>query len=199
MTSLFNSYFQLGFEHILDLDAYDHLIFLVALCALYRIQDWRKILILVTAFTIGHSLTLILAALEIITLPTLLIEALIPITIIITALYNLYAQNRDQNEISVSSLYLHYLMALFFGFIHGMGFSNQFKALLMKDQSIGALLFPFNLGIEAGQLLIVAGIMLLSYICLTILNVSQQAWIQVISGIAGGLAITLLYGVLSGS
>ncbi len=200
MNSLFYTYFQLGFQHILDLNAYDHLIFIVALCALYKVADWRKILILITAFTIGHSLTLILAALDIIRFPSLLIEALIPITIILTATYNLlpHHQVQDQSQVNVTALYPHYLMALLFGLIHGMGFSNQFKALLMKDQSIIALLFPFNIGIEAGQLLIVGAVMLVSYICLNILRVSHQAWIRVISFIAGGLAISLLYNVLTG-
>ena len=123
---MFSIYFQLGFEHISDIKAYDHILFIIALCAIYRPQDWKNILILVTAFTIGHSITLALAAFDIIRFPANIIEFLIPVTILITALSNFY---QTQSSIEEKTNLFHqnkkrnYWLALFFGWIHGMGLS----------------------------------------------------------------------------
>ncbi|MEM9897931.1 MAG: HupE/UreJ family protein, partial [Pseudomonadota bacterium] len=124
----FHLYLRLGFEHISDLAGFDHILFLVALCAVYRIEDWRKITVLVTAFTVGHSVTLALSSFGIVTIPSTIIEFLIPTTILLTALNNVMERPADMLP---SGLWRKYAMALFFGFIHGMGFSNFFRALLM--------------------------------------------------------------------
>ncbi|MEO1082206.1 MAG: HupE/UreJ family protein [Pseudomonadota bacterium] len=185
----FPLYLQLGFQHISDLAGYDHILFLVALCAVYRIEQWRNIVILVTAFTIGHSITLALAALGTIVIPSSVIEFLIPTTILLTAIYNVISRQPTGQP---SSMGLNYAMALFFGFIHGMGFSNYFRALLMGDSSIALPLLGFNLGIELGQLLVVAVIVGTAFLFLNVLSVKHREWNLFVSGAAAGMSMILM-------
>ena len=198
MYSLFSTYLELGFKHISDPKAYDHIVFIIALCAIYRLKEWKKVAILVTAFTIGHSLTLALAAFNIITFPTDLIEILIPITIILTCLYNVIVKKKamEGEVIFNRRLNLNYLFALFFGLIHGMGFSNFFRSLHGEDMGIVKPLFAFNIGIELGQLLIVAAILLVSYLVMNVMKVKQREWNLFVSGAAAGVAVTLIIGLL---
>ena len=182
----FRFYLQLGFEHISNLAGYDHILFLIVLCAVYRIQQWRNILILVTAFTIGHSVTLALASLDILTIPSNIIKFLIPATIFITALHNVAGSNPIEKSTKMSK---NYLMALFFGFIHGMDFSNYFKALLMDSSSIFIPLLGFNLGIELGQLLVVFFIVGIAFLFLNVIKVKHREWNVFISGAAAGLSL----------
>ena len=185
----FSFYFTFGFEHILDWQGYDHMLFLVALCALYQLKQWKQVLVLVTAFTVGHSLTLALAATDVISIPSEIIEFLIALTIFLTAAYNLFVV---RDKLTTSKIEINYFMALFFGFIHGMGFSNQFKALLSQDESIVAILFPFNLGIEVGQILFVIGIMLLGGLLVEVIRMPFKYWQTGLSLIAGGLALYMM-------
>lgn len=189
LSSAFSVYFQLGLEHIADLQAYDHIVFIIALCAIYELRDWRRVAILVTAFTIGHSLTLALAAQNLISVPVSLIEFLIPATIFATAIYNVV---RKAEREKAHTVYLNYAFALFFGFIHGLGFSNYLKSLLAQDDSLLLSLFSFNLGIEAGQLGIVAAITLLAWIFMHLFKVHQRAWNLFVSGMAAGIALILM-------
>lgn len=184
---MFSSYLQLGFEHIADLNGYDHILFIVALCAIYRLSEWKKILILITAFTIGHSITLALAALKIIVVSADLVEFLIPLTIFITAIYNVLSQTTVKSKI-----YAYYTTALFFGLIHGLGFSNFFRSLLGREADITLPLFAFNVGLELGQLIIVAIILGINYLLLNILSVQQREWNLFISGAAAGIALTMM-------
>lgn len=188
MNSEFNVYFQLGIQHISDLSAYDHILFIVALCAIYSPEDWRRLLILITAFTLGHSLTLALAALNILAFPQATVEFLIPVTILITALLNLKF-TIDSTSMPVGK----YLLPLIFGFIHGMGFSNYFKSLLGKEESIVKPLFAFNLGIEVGQLLIVLILMIIAWVVLRFLKISLSIWSRFLSVAVGLLAIYLMW------
>ena len=159
----FGFYFSLGWEHIISWDALDHQLFILALAAIYLLKDWRQVLVLVTAFTIGHSLTLALTVLNVIHFPSNWIEFLIPCTIVATAASNLFQKN-----FSPKSIRINYFLALFFGLIHGMGFANKLRYILAKDQSIGWSLFGFNVGLEAGQIAIVIIILLISYLlCLS--------------------------------
>ncbi len=185
----FPFYLQLGFKHISDLAGYDHILFLIALCAVYRIEQWRQIVILVTAFTVGHSVTLALASTGVLTIPSSLIEFLIPVTILLTAIYNV-AGNRSME--SSKGMARHYAMALFFGFIHGMGFSNYLRALLMGDSSVAIPLLGFNLGIELGQLLVVAVIISIAYVFLNVIQVRQRDWNVFVSGAAAGMSLILI-------
>lgn len=182
----FPFYLTLGFEHISNLAGYDHILFLVALCAIYRIEQWRNILVLVTAFTIGHSVTLVLASLDAFSIPSSLIKFLIPTTILLTALHNVF--NRQAAE-KTSKMSRNYLMALFFGFIHGMDFSNYFKALIMDPSDIAVPLLGFNLGIELGQLLVVLFIVGIAFLLLNVVKVKHREWNLFISGVAAGMAL----------
>lgn len=150
--SEFAFYFDLGLDHILDLRAYDHIAFIIAFAAIYQLSDWKKVLILVTAFTIGHSITLALATLKLISVNSDLVEFLIPVTILITAISNLFT---DEKEIHNKKINLNYLLAGVFGLIHGLGFSNYLQAILGKDESIISQLLAFNVGLEGGQIIIV--------------------------------------------
>jgi len=181
-------YTKLGFEHILDPKGYDHILFVVALCSVYLIKDWKKVLILVTAFTIGHSLTLALSALDILTISKDLVETLIPVTIILTCLYNI-VKGRVEDEKNV----VNYLLALGFGFIHGLGFSNFFKAMLGKEESIVEPLFYFNIGVELGQIIIVVLTLLFSYIVVDLIKVKQKYYNYALSGIILLWAIKLMF------
>jgi len=184
---MLETYIELGFNHILDPNAYDHILFVIALCAVYRVQDWKKVLVLVTAFTIGHSVTLALSALKIVTISADVIEFLIPLTILATAIFNITHRHDTQRMVQ-----LNYLLALIFGFIHGLGFSNFFKALMGKDENIIGPLFAFNVGVELGQIIIVAITMALAYLFIERLKTPQREWTLFISGAAAGIAITLM-------
>lgn len=187
--STFSLYFNLGLTHILDIQGYDHILFVVALCALYMLRDWRKVLILVTAFTIGHSLTLVLATLNLIRVNAALIEFLIPVTIFITALSNIFRNPKNQSRAGVQ---LNYGYALFFGLIHGMGFSNYLRSLLGREESITVPLLGFNLGLELGQILIVLVVLIAASIFVSILNVARRDWKLVISSAVAGIALILM-------
>lgn len=153
------NYIQLGIEHILDPEGLDHLYFIVSFCLLYTIQDLRKIAALVTAFTVGHSITLALAALDKINVDPDLIELLIPITILLSCVLNFWALLKE-SEFRVPKGYLRYFVILFFGLIHGLGFSNFLSAMLFDGESIVTPLLGFNIGIEVAQLIIVLVILL---------------------------------------
>lgn len=157
-------WFTTGLEHILDWKGYDHILYIIALCIMFSLKQWKKILTLVTAFTTGHSLTLAASALNVITVKQAYIEILIPFTIIITCLVNLYYSKRFDTAQRDKSFnyYLNYSLALCFGFIHGMGFSYLLKSMLGKEESIVFPLLSFNLGLEIGQLIIVASVLLFS-------------------------------------
>ena len=182
----FEFYLKLGFEHIANLNGYDHILFLVVLCAVYQISQWRNILILVTAFTIGHSITLFIVSLDFFSIPSRIIKLLIPVTILITSLQNVINIKQIENS---SRMGKNYFMALFFGLIHGMDFSNYFKALIMSPDEIVIPLLGFNIGIELGQLLIVLFIVLISFIFLNIIKIKHLKWNLFVSGAAFGISL----------
>ena len=181
-------YLKLGFDHISDLKGYDHILFIIALCASYSLADWRRLLILVTAFTIGHSVTLALSALHVVNLPSGLIEFLIPCTILCTALLNIWYKPGPTMKWNPV-----YFLALFFGFIHGLGFASYFKALLGKEASIISPLLGFNLGVEIGQLCIVACILLINFMFIRFGNITQRQWNVPVSIIAAVLSVVMIF------
>lgn len=189
----FEFYLKLGFEHIANLNGFDHILFLVALCAVYQIKQWKRILILVTAFTIGHSITLFLVSLNLFTIPSRIIKILIPTTIMLTSLQNSRAVDRND---SFSSMSKNYAIALFFGLIHGMDFSNYFRALILSPDDILIPLFGFNMGIELGQLVIVLQIVLIAFIFLNVLKVKHQKWNLFVSGAAFGISFISIVEIL---
>lgn len=187
--SEFQLFFSLGREHILDVNGYDHILFVIALATVYLSTDWKRVLILVTAFTIGHSITLALVALDIFSINSSVVEFLIPVTIFITAAFNIW-KREQYSQADMSSL--NYYFALFFGLIHGMGFSNYLKGLLGGETSILTQLFAFNLGLEVGQIIIVIVFMGIGYLMKKYIHVSRKDWILAISSAVAGVAITLM-------
>lgn len=188
-------YLRLGFDHITDPRGYDHILFVVALCAVYTLREWRQVLILVTAFTIGHSITLALATLQLIHYKTALIELLIPVTILITAISNFFFRDEKKRKSAsgnVSGRSWRYGLALSFGLIHGMGFSNYLRSLLGREADIIAPLLAFNIGLEIGQLVIVALILFIAYGLLDVLKISRLRWTLIVSGIVAGMALSLI-------
>lgn len=183
----FNTWFSTGIHHIADLNGYDHILFLMVLCCSYSINQWKEMLINITAFTLGHSFTLALSVLNIIRIDSALIEFLIPITILITCLYNL----KNWNTPIVKTHKITYWIAAFFGLIHGLGFATLLKQMLGKEQSIIMPLFSFNLGLEVGQLIIIFVITLLSVLLLFLLKIKQSNWSFFISSAVFGIAIIM--------
>jgi hypothetical protein len=188
--SEFQIYFGLGKDHILDYaNGYDHILFVIVLCVLYTINNWKQVLILITAFTLGHSLTLALATFEIIKVNTQLIEFLIPVTILITAASNIFKSDDGSNP---RSLHLNYAYAAFFGLIHGLGFSNYLKSILGRDERIITQLFAFNIGLEVGQIIIVGIFLIAGFILVDLLGVNRRDWKLVISSAVAGIAFVLM-------
>ena len=186
----FQIYYAEGRDHILNYEfGYDHILFVVALCAIYLLRDWKQVLILVTAFTIGHSITLALAALNIITVNEELIEFLIPLTIFITAVSNFF---RSEDSIHQRKVHINYLFALLFGLIHGLGFSNYFRAILGKNASIVSQLLAFNLGLELGQIIIVVIFLTASFIIVELFGADRRDWKLVISSAIAGISLILM-------
>ena len=182
-------YLELGFRHISDLAGYDHILFLIVLCAIYQLHQWKTLLVLVTAFTVGHSITLALTSFSVMSIKSEVIEFLIPMTIIATAIHNLFMKQGSQ----VSGHTRAYWMALFFGFIHGMGFANYFRALLIDESSIFIPLLGFNIGIELGQLFFVLLIVGVAYMVTNWLRMPQRDWNIFVSG--GGFSLALVLAI----
>lgn len=173
----FSIFFSMGVEHITDINGIDHILFILALCLRYMWSDWKKILVLITAFTIGHSITLALSTLNVVNFSRSWTEFFIAVTIIITALNNFWVKDFQ----FTTKFPLIYFFALFFGCIHGLGFSTLLKSMLGKDQSIVLQLFSFNLGLEAGQLIIVAGCLFLTHIFVSLLKIKRRSYVIIVS------------------
>jgi hypothetical protein len=169
-------YLQLGWEHIISKDALDHQLFILALIAIFSFRDWKKVLILVTAFTIGHSLTLVLSALDVFRFPSDWVEFLIPCTIVFTALDNIIFSKNEKKLIQ-----LNYYLALLFGLIHGMGVANSVRMMLAQEQSITIPLFGFNVGLEIGQIAVVIIVLCIFYLLSTFLKLQKKHWILLVS------------------
>lgn len=182
----FSFYFGLGWEHIMSWDAMDHLLFIAALAVIYIIHDWKQVLILVTAFTLGHSLTLALSVLDIIRFSQTWVEFLIPCTIVITAVSNLF-----QKKFTPRSIQINYFLALFFGLIHGMGFANTIRFMLAQDQSIGWGLFGFNVGLEAGQIVVVSALLLLTEVIVNAVKINRREWVIFLSAAIFSLSLQM--------
>ncbi len=178
-------YLRLGFQHIIDINGYDHIVFVLVLCAGYSLNQISKVLILITAFTIGHSLTLALSTLKIVSIPSDLIEFLIPATILVTAVSNVLPIKASNNRFI-------YVLTLFFGLIHGLGFSNYLKELLGRESNIFTPLLAFNLGLELGQLLILGIYFIILFVSVHLFKIRQDFWRIFISGAAFGISLILL-------
>lgn len=178
-------YVQIGFNHIANLSGMDHILFVAALCIRYQLPDWKKWLILVTAFTIGHSITLVLSVFNYLDFSTNWIEFFIPVTILITSISNMFVKKFSFN----TKFPVIYFFALFFGLIHGLGFSFYLKSLLGIQQNIAPALLAFNVGLEIGQIIIVMAILVISFIFVMLLKAPRRDFILIVSG--GILALSL--------
>lgn len=179
-------YLKLGWEHIISLDALDHQLFILALIAVYAYNDFKKILILVTAFTIGHSITLALSSLDVLRVPSKWVEFLIPLTIVITALDNILMKGKQKNLMKVN-----YYLALIFGLIHGMGFANTARMMIAKEQSLFIPLLGFNIGLELGQIVLVIVILVVLFFLLKLFRVNRKDWILFISSAVFALSLKM--------
>jgi hydrogenase/urease accessory protein HupE len=178
----------MGLNHVLDLSAYDHILFLIVLAVVFSFKQWRKVLWLVTLFTIGHSVTLALSAYGILKIRIDIIEYLIPVTIFITGAINVFtAKNTASGKQNINLIF-----ALFFGLIHGLGFSNYFKMMVGKEENKLFPLLEFALGIEAAQIIIVLGILIVGTLLQNFFRVSRRDWILVCSSIVIGFSIQMM-------
>ena len=194
----FTDFLKIGWDHIIDIKAYDHLLFIMVLCAVFTHSQWRKLLVIITAFTIGHSLTLALSTLDYIILPQELVEILIPFTILATALINVIRKNNVYvGKTFNGSLILHYAIALTFGLIHGLGFANNFKFMLGEESNIIKQLFAFNSGLEMGQIMVVIIFMSLLWLLTKLFKLVHREWTLFISGAGAGIALILLLNLLT--
>jgi len=184
----FISYFKMGLSHVLDFAAYDHILFLIVLAVVYQFKQWKKVIWLVTLFTIGHSITLALSAFEVISINVDLIEFLIPLTIFITGLLNVLTAKNASTGKENQNLFF----ALIFGLVHGLGFSNYFKMMIGRNENKLIPLLEFALGVEAAQIIIVLGILLIGSFVQSLFRVNRRDWILVISSIVTGFSIQMM-------
>lgn len=190
----FYIWFTTGISHIINWDAYDHVLFLFALCSIYTFSQWKKMLVLITAFTIGHSLTLALSVLHIFTLNTALVEFLIAVTIILTCLHNLRSDPEHKNE----KLNAAFWMTACFGLIHGLGFASVLKEMLFDDRILLPL-FSFNIGLEVGQLLVVIILLSLMHLVKALFHLQHKAmnfFISTAIAIAAGIVAVSRFTIL---
>lgn len=184
----FMLYLEMGLYHVMDLKAYDHVLFLIVLAVVFSFTQWKKLLWLVTLFTIGHSVSLSLSAYEIVKIKIELIEFLIPVTILITGATNIF----NTKKISKTKDNVNLIFALFFGLIHGLGFSNYFRGMIGKEEDKFLPLVEFALGIELAQIIIVIGILILGVLLESVAKVSKRDWIMVTSSIVVGFSIQMM-------
>jgi hypothetical protein len=180
---------EYGINHVLDINAYDHVLFLIVLTVPYVFKDWKRVLLLVSLFTLGHTLSLVLAAYNVVSVNATIVEFLIPITILIVALFNVFTSGKGAQREKVGILFL---STLFFGLVHGLGFAREFQMLLGDTDNKLILLLEFALGIEIAQVIIVFIVLFLGYVVQTIFRFTKRDWIMVISAIVVGLVIPMI-------
>ncbi len=182
-------YIKLGFGHVLDWNAYDHILFLVVLTVGYSLDNWKRILLLITLFTLGHTISLFLATYNVVSVNSRLVEFLIPLTILTTAIFNVITSKSGSKSGKIGILYG---ATIFFGLIHGLGFSSYFKAVSSNVSSKILPLIEFALGIEISQIIVVLIVVLISFIAQTFLRFSKRDWILIVSSIVIGMVIPML-------
>ncbi|MGB1307969.1 MAG: HupE/UreJ family protein [Oceanihabitans sp.] len=180
---------EYGIAHVLDINAYDHVLFLIVLAVPYLFKDWKRILFLVSMFTLGHTLSLVLAAYGVVSVNGKLVEFLIPLSILILAVYLIFTAGKKAKKENIGLLFF---VTLFFGLVHGLGFAREFKIMVGKTENKLVTLLEFALGIEIAQLIIVFVVLFLSFIMQTVFRFSNRDWVLVISAIVVGLVIPML-------
>ncbi|MBQ0786659.1 MAG: HupE/UreJ family protein [Oceanihabitans sp.] len=180
---------QYGINHVLDINAYDHVLFLIVLAVPYIFKDWKRVLMLVSVFTLGHTLSLILAAYGVVAVNGKLVEFLIPITILIIAIFNVFTAGKTAKSDKVGVLFF---STLFFGLVHGLGFAREFKIMVGKSENKLITLLEFALGIELAQIIIVFVVLFLGFLMQTIFRFSKRDWVMVVSAVVIGLVIPMI-------
>lgn len=189
--SQFWSYFNSGLQHVLDWNSYEHLLFISVLVAAQTFLEWKKIVWLIGLFTFGHTISLVLSTYEVVIVDNALVEFLVPLSILLTAIYNLATAGSKPRSNKVQGLYF---ATLFFGIVHGLGFSNYFQTISGNISSKALPLLEFELGIIAAQIIVVLAVLILSFIFQSIFSFSRRDWVLVISSVAIGLVIPMLLG-----
>ena len=182
---------EYGINHVLDINAYDHVLFLIVLAVPYLFKDWKRVLLLVTVFTVGHTLSLILAAYDIVSVNGKLVEFLIPLSILVVAVFHVFTAGKGAQKEKIGVLFF---STLFFGLIHGLGFAREFKILLGQGDNKLVSLLEFALGIEIAQIIIVFVVLFLGFLGQTVFRFSKRDWIMVVSAIVIGLTIPMIFG-----
>ena len=183
-------YLQVGLRHVLDINAYDHVLFLTALVVPYNFKDWKKVITLVSVFTVGHTLALVLAVFELVSININLVEFLIPVSIFFTAVYNLFNAGKTGSK---SNITVAVFVTLFFGIIHGLGFSNYFNSILAGSPTDKLLpMLQFALGIELAQLAVVMTVLILAFLIQNFIRNSRRNWVLISSSIIIGVVIPML-------
>lgn len=186
MIDSFLLYLSLGWEHIISTDALDHQLFILALIAAFSFDDWRKLLILITAFTVGHSITLAISLMDFFRIPMAVVEFVIPVTIAITALYNIITRKKSQQLTKIN-----YVLALVFGLVHGLGFANTARAAMSSEDSLLMPLLGFNIGLELGQIILVLVILILHFFAISLFRVNKKDWVMFISSGVFALSVQM--------
>lgn len=187
---VFNVFFEVGLRHVLDINGYDHVFFLLVLTVPYSINEWKKTLLLITLFTLGHTISLLLSVFNIVTVKAEITELFILITILITALYNLFFAGKNLKNHNNSFIWI---TTLCFGIIHGLGFSNYFKTLVSSETPNKLVtLFSFAIGIEVAQIIVAVAVLLLSFLTLTLSPLNKREFTLVASAFVLGVVVPLL-------
>jgi ABC-type transport system involved in multi-copper enzyme maturation permease subunit len=183
-------FFKVGLNHVLDIHGYDHLLFLIALSVPYVLKDWKRILILVSFFTLGHSISLLLSVFNVVSVKTFLVELLIPITILIAALFNIIMVGKSPKNSNITFVAS---VTVFFGIIHGLGFSNYFNSILSgKPIDKLAPLFEFAIGIESAQIVVVLAVLILAFISQTLFRFNKRDFTLIMSSFVIGVIVPIL-------
>jgi hypothetical protein len=183
-------FFKVGFHHVIDLQGYDHLLFLAALTVPYTSRDWKRILILVSFFTLGHSISMLLSVFNIVSVKAIWMELLIPCTILIVALFNLVMVGKSAKAGNITFIAG---TTIFFGIIHGLGFSNYFNSILPgKPAEKLVPLSEFALGIEGAQIMVVMAVLILAFIAQTLFRFNKRDFTLIMSSFVIGVVIPLL-------
>ena len=188
MLESFIRYFESGLYHILNFDSYDHILFVIIISVPFTFKDWKRLLILISIFSLGHTLSLLLGLYDALNLKVNITEWLIPLTIFLMAFYNIFTAGKLSQR-----LYFSYGVVLFFGLIHGLGFANAFERLLDSNDSTLLSVIEFAIGIEIGQCIVVLFVLILSFIAQSIFRFSNRDWVLVISSIILGFISPLIF------
>jgi hypothetical protein len=187
-------YIKMGLEHITDINGYDHILFIVALAVSKSVLEWRKLLLLVTAFTIGHSIALAIATFELVPVDSAITEHLIPITIILTCMWNIFyyrnTPDKKQHDLQIKK---EFILIISFGLIHGLGFSNYLKSMITSTESIAETILLFNLGLETGQIIILAIVLMINFMVIRQTKISQSVWSSIISSLIILISLPILW------